>query len=85
MIHPYYTTSFVDREMFAYNANYQKQQEEKKTAKQKLEAHLAQPETRIGYAFAFLNDFGDEEESRVKCYNKIAEWSDKLDTSEAHF
>ena len=41
MIHPIYTTSFVDREMFAYNANYQKQQEEKKTAKQELERILA--------------------------------------------
>ena len=91
MIHPYFTTSFVDREMFAYNANYQKQQEEKKTAKQKLEAHLAQPETRIGYAFQFLTDHGFDseddyaEEIRTKCYNKIAEYSDKLDTSEAHY
>tara|TARA_E500000178_G_scaffold310945_1_gene326487 strand:+ start:73 stop:327 length:255 start_codon:yes stop_codon:yes gene_type:complete len=84
-MHPYYTTSFVDREMFAYNANYQKRQEEKKKQKQELERILSQPETRIGYAFAFLNDFGDSEESRTKCYNKIAEWSDKLDTSEAHY
>ena len=84
-MHPYYTTSFVDREMFAYNANYQKMQEEKKTAKQELDRILSQPETRIKYAFQFLSDFGDEEESRTKCYNAIAEWSDKLDTSEAHF
>jgi len=84
-MHPYYTTSFVDREMFAYNANYQKKQEEEKTASQKIDAHLAQPETRIGYAFQFLNDFGDTKECRTKCYNKIAEWSDKLDTSESHF
>ena len=85
MIHPYFTTSFVDREMFAYNANYQKQQEEKKTAKQELDRILSQPETRIKYAFEFLSDFGDEEECRTKCYNAIAEWSDKLDTSESHF
>ena len=52
-MHPYYTTSFVDREMFASNANYQKQQEEKKTAKQELERILAQPETRIKYALSF--------------------------------
>ena len=95
-MHPYFTTSFVDREMFAYNANFdreafEKQQEEKKTAKQKLDAHLAQPETRIGYAFQFLSDFGFDsvddyaEEIRTKCYNKIAEWSDKLDTTEAHY
>ena len=85
LIHPIYTTSFVDREMFASNANYQKQQEEKKTAKQELERILAQPETRIKYAFEFLNDFGDDEETRKKCYDQIAKWSDKLDTSEAHY
>ena len=84
-MHPYYTTNFADREMFAYNANYQKQQEEKKTAKQELDRILSQPETRIKYAFQFLSDFGDEEESRTKCYNAIAKWSDKLDTSESHF
>jgi hypothetical protein len=84
-MHPYYTTSFVDREMFAYNANYQKQQEEKKTAKQELDRILSQPETRIKYAFEFLSDFGDEEESRTKCYNQIAKWSDKLDWSESHY
>ena len=89
-MHPYYTTNFADREMFAYNANFdfEKQREaheEKKTAKQKLEAHLAQPETRIGYAFEFMNDFADEEDTRRKCYNAIAKYSDKLDTSEAHY
>lgn len=84
-MHPYYTTSFADREMFAYNANYRKKQEEEKTASQKIDAHLAQPETRIMYAFQFLNEYGEYEESRVKCYNKIAEWSDKLDTSESHY
>ena len=78
MIHPYYTTNFADREMFAYNAKARKQKEE-------LNRVLSQPETRIKYAFQFLSDFGDEEESRTKCYNAIAEWSDKLDTSEAHF
>ena len=81
MLHPIYTTSFVDREMFSANAKYRKSQEVKK----EMERHLSQPETRIGYAFSFLNDFGDCEESREKCYNKIAEWSDKLDTSECHF
>ena len=80
-----FAPSFVDREMFAYNANYQKMQEEKKTAKQELKRILSQPETRIKYAFEFLSDFGDEEETRKKCYDKIAEWSDKLDTSEAHY
>ena len=55
------------------------------TAKQELDRILSQPETRIKYAFEFLSDFGDESESRKKCYDKIAEWSEKLDTSEAHF
>ena len=90
-MHPYYTTSFVDREMFAYNANYQKMQEEKKTAKQELDRILSQPETRIKYAFAFLDDHGFDseydyaEEVRTKCYNGIANYSDKLYWSEAHF
>ena len=90
-MHPYYTTSFVDREMFAHNANYQKMQEEKKTAKQELDRILSQPETRIKYAFEFLDDHGFDpdddyaEEVRTKCYNGIAKWSDKLDTSESHF
>ena len=78
MLHPIYTTSFADREMFAHNARVEKQ-------RKKLERILAQPEERIKYAFQFLSDFGDEEESRVKCYNAIAKWSDKLDTSEAHY
>ena len=91
MIHPIHTTSFVDREMFAYNANYQKKQEEKKTAKQELDRILSQPETRIKYAFEFMKDFGFDEEDdyseeiRTKCYNSIAKWSDKLDWSEAHY
>ena len=81
----FHNISIEDREMFAYNANYQKMQEEKKTAKQELDRILSQPETRIKYAFQFLNEYGEYEESRIKCYNAIAEWSDKLDTSEAHF
>ena len=90
-MHPYYTTSFADREMFAYNANYQKQQEKRETAKQKLERILAQPEERIKYAFVFLDDHGFDseddyaEEVRVKCYNGIAKYSEQLDTSESHY
>lgn len=90
-MHPYYTTSFADREMFAYNANYQKQQEKRETAKQKLERILAQPEERIKYAFVFLDNHGFDseddyaEEVRVKCYNGIAKYSEQLDTSESHY
>ena len=84
MIHPYYTTNFADREMFAHNAKVKKQKEE-------LNRILAQPEERIKYAFAFLDDHGFDseddyaEEVRTKCYNGIAKYSDKLDWSEAHF
>ena len=55
------------------------------TAREELKRILSQPETRIKYAFEFMNDFGDEEETRAKCYNQIAIWSDKLDWSEAHY
>jgi hypothetical protein len=77
-MHAYHTMSFADREMFAHNSRVEKQRKE-------LNRVLSQPETRIKYAFQFLSDFGDEEESRTKCYNAIAEWSDKLDCSEAHY
>jgi len=78
-MHPYFTTSFADREMFAHNARVEKQRKE-------LDRVLAQPENRIKYAFQFLTDFGQDcENTRKKCYDKIAEWSDKLDTSEAHY
>jgi hypothetical protein len=55
------------------------------TAKEELKRILSQPETRIKYAFEFMNDFADEEDTRRKCYNAIATWSDKLDWSEAHY
>ena len=51
----------------------------------KVKQHLSIPENRIKYTFQFLNNFGGEAETRKKCYDKIAEWSDKLDTSEAHY
>jgi hypothetical protein len=75
-MHPYYTTSFVDREMFAYNANYQKQQAEIA----RINAH---PEQRMKYCFSFMQ--GADDGMRVKCYDAIAKYSDKLDWSEAHF
>ena len=55
------------------------------TAKEELKRILSQPETRIKYAFEFMNDFADEEDTHRKCYNAIATWSDKLDWSEAHY
>ena len=74
-MHPYYTTSFADREMFAYN----KQQAE-------LKRVLAQPEQRMKYAFEFLSGYiGNDELMAGKCYDAIAKYSAQLDYSEAHF
>jgi len=78
-MHPLQTLSFADREMFAYNANYQQRKQ------QQLEAIA--PELRIKYCFEFLTGYvadGDSEMT-AKCYNGIAKYSDKLDWSEAHF
>ena len=79
-MHPYYTTSFVDREMFAHNSAYQKQQAE-------LQRILAQPEQRLKYAFQFLTGYiADADEGMTKkCYDAISKYSDKLDYSEAHY
>ena len=73
---PYHVMSYEDREMFAYNARYQKQQAEIA----RINSH---PEQRMKYCFSFIE--GADDEMRVKCYNKIAEWSAQLDWSEAHF
>ena len=43
------------------------------------------PENRINYSFYFLDNFGYEFVDYRKCYDAIAKWSDKLDTSESHF
>jgi hypothetical protein len=75
-MHPYFTTSFADREMFAYNSAYQKQQAE-------LQRILSHPETRIKYAFEFI--VGADDGMRSKCYDAIAKYSAQLDYSEAHF
>jgi len=77
-MHPYYTTNFADREMFAYNA-----------AQERKQQQLAKitPEQRIKYAFEFLKGYvadGDAEMT-AKCYNAIAKYSEQLDTSEAHY
>ena len=80
MTRKFHTMSIEDREMFAYNSAYQKQQAE-------LKRILAQPEQRIKYAFEFLKGYiadGDDLMS-AKCYNAIAKYSEVLDYSEAHF
>jgi len=77
-MHPYYTTNFADREMFAYNA-----------AQERKQQQLAKitPEQRIKYAFEFLKGYvaDDDAEMTAKCYNAIAKYSEQLDTSEAHY
>lgn len=80
MTRKFHTMSIEDREMFAYNSAYQKQQAE-------LKRILAQPEQRIKYAFEFLKGYIADGDSEMvaKCYNGIAKYSDQLDTSEAHF
>lgn len=79
-MHPIYTMSFADREMFAHNKRVAE-------SKAKLERVLAQPENRIKYCFEFLKSYisdGDQEMTK-KCYDGIAKYSDKLDWSEAHY
>ena len=51
----------------------------------KVAKHLSIPENRINYSFYFLDNFGYEFVDYKKCYDAIAKWSDKLDTSESHF
>ena len=67
-----FAPSFVDREMFAYNARYQAQSEKRAAERAKLAAHLAQAENRIGYALEFADT--DCEESRVKAMTAFYKW-----------
>ena len=76
MTRKFHTMSIEDREMFAYNANYNKQ----KAEIARINAH---PEQRMKYAFEFL--VGADDGMRVKCYDAIAKYSAQLDYSEAHF
>ena len=76
MTRKFHNISIEDREMFAYNARYQKQQAEIA----RINAH---PEQRMKYCFSFIE--GADDEMRVKCYNAIAKYSAQLDYSEAHY
>ena len=51
----------------------------------KVKQHLSVPENRLKYAFEFLLNYSPDFVDYSKCYNAIAVWSDKLDTSEAHY
>ena len=75
----FHTMSIEDREMFAYNANYQQR-------KQQQLAAIA-PELRIKYCFEFLTGYVADGDDLMagRCYDGIAKYSDKLDWSEAHF
>lgn len=76
MTRKFHTMSIEDREMFAYNANYNKQ----KAEIARINAH---PEQRMKYCFSFMQ--GADTEMRKKCFDKIAEYSAQLDYSEAHY
>jgi len=68
----FHNMSVEDREMFAYNAAYERRQ-------QQLAA--VAPELRIKYCFEFLKGYvadGDDLMS-ARCYDGIAKYSDKLD------
>ena len=67
-----FAPSFEDREMFAYNARYQAQSEQRAAEKAKLAAHLAQAENRIRYSLEFADT--DCEESRTKAMTAFYKW-----------
>ena len=75
----FHNISLEDREMFAYNANYQKRQQQQLAA--------IAPELRIKYCFEFLKQYVDERDDLMakKCYDGIAKYSDLVDSSEAHY
>jgi hypothetical protein len=74
----FHNISIEDREMFAYNAAYQRKQQQ-----------LAKvtPEQRIKYCFEFLKGYIKEGDDLMakRCYDGIAKYSEVLDYSEAHF
>ena len=74
----FHTVSIEDREMFAYNAAYERKQQQ-----------LAKitHEQRIKYCFEFLTSYiaSGDDMMKAKCYDGIAKYSELLDTSEAHF
>lgn len=80
MTRQFHNMSVEDREMFAYNSRYQKQQAE-------LQRILSHPENRIKYCFEFLKGYISDGDDlmKAKCYDGIAKYSELLDTSEAHF
>jgi hypothetical protein len=78
MTRKFHTMSIEDREMFAYNAAYERRQAE--------QAKIT-PEQRIKYAFEFLKGYIADGDDLMagRCYDGIAKYSELLDTSEAHY
>ena len=76
---PYHVMSMEDREMFAYNANYQQRKQ------QQLDAIA--PELRIKYCFEFLTGYIQDcdDEMKKRCYDGIAKYVELVDASEAHY
>ena len=76
MTRKFHIMSIEDREMFAYNREYNERQR-----------ILSHPELRIRYSMEFLNGYvhdGDEG-MKKKCYDAIAKYSNQLDYSESHY
>jgi hypothetical protein len=80
MTRQFHNMSLEDREMFAYNAQRQKQQAE-------LKRIMAQPEQPMKYCFEFLGTYVgcNDDLMAKKCYDGIAKHSELLDWSEAHY
>ena len=74
----FHNISLEDREMFAYNAAYERKQQQ-----------LAKvtPEQRIKYCFEFLKGYVAEGDSEMakRCYDGIAKYVDLVDVSEYHY
>lgn len=70
-MHPAYTMSFADREMFAYNAR-------AAAAKAERDRVLAQPETRARYALDFYFA-GNDAKMNEKALNRFQEFLDVIE------
>ena len=70
-MHPAYTMSFADREMFAYNARVA-------AVKAERDRVLAQPETRARYALDFYFT-GNDSKMNEKALNRFSEFMDVIE------
>jgi len=69
-MHAYYTMSFADREMFAYNARMERIKA--------VQSHLAQPETRANYALKFYFG-GNDPKMNKKALDRFQEFMDVIE------